>query len=313
MSLLNWGNRSLSGANEELSPLAAQNLVNRNFSLLGHCANSECRSVWFHLFRHHARPIFEAGWTCSPQCTEACLQSAVRRELSVPVNVQVTHRHRIPLGLLMHEKGWITSSQLRCAVEAQKEHGSPRIGEWLVRQGAADESLVTRALSVQWSCPVVPLSNGTTAVSSFLPQLFIDVFGVLPVQWAPGRTVYLGFEQNVDRALALALQRIEGSPVECGIVQSSTFRETQRRLQTSGLAGTQIAEAATGSAAAHLFSKAIERARPIRSRLVRVHEWLWLRMFLKPQPAGERRGACVRDVVCRVGFLDHSSDDSIGR
>jgi hypothetical protein len=56
----------------------------------------------------------------------------------------------------MLEQGWITAAQLRSALEAQRTSGG-RLGQWLVRREGISESLVTRALSLQWSCPVLPL------------------------------------------------------------------------------------------------------------------------------------------------------------
>ncbi|MBS1803017.1 MAG: hypothetical protein JST28_06590 [Acidobacteria bacterium] len=299
MSLLGWGARNVP-ADEKVALPAAIRVADKSPSLIGRCANVNCQSSWFQLFRNHARPIFEGGWTCSPECTEARLQPAVRRELGGAVEGQAAHRHRIPIGLLMHEKGWITSSQLRRAVESQKQYGALRLGEWLVKQGATEEDLVTRALSLQWSCPVLAVSNGLISSSVFLPELFVDAFGALAVPGPSGRSVYLGFEQNVDRALALALERVEGVRVECGVVPSSNFREGARLLRKQTLPGLQIADAANGLAAAHVFTKAIERARPIRSQLVRVHEWLWLRMICEPGAGSAPGSSRIRDVVCKV-------------
>ena len=101
-------------------------------------------------------PVFEGGWSCSPACTRAQVEAAVLRELEAAACREEIHRHRIPLGLVMLEQGWITSAQLRRALDAQKARGRPA-GPWLVRQQGVSEQLVTRALGLQWSCPVLPL------------------------------------------------------------------------------------------------------------------------------------------------------------
>jgi len=300
MPFLSRGSRIGSVSSEEAG---AATRVEANSSLIGYCSNPECRSAWIQLFRHRTRPVFEAGWTCSPECTEARLQLAVRRELDNSVEVQERHRHRIPLGLLMIENGWITSQQLRCALEAQREAKDLRIGECLVRQGAADKGLVTRALSLQWGCPVLtPGSRGLAGRGAVLPRLFIHAFGALPLQGPSGRILYLAFEQNLDRALAFSLEKIRGVRVECGIVQSSIFADHLRMVAKQDFPAVQLAEAASRSAAAHVLAKSIERAKPIGSRLVRVHEWLWLRMILKPQSAATEGIERTSDVVCRVGL-----------
>ena len=158
-------------------------------SVIGRCANPECRSNWFHLFRHRSTPVFDGGWTCSPECTEVRLLCALRRELDGPASTAETYRHRIPLGLLMLDKGWITRAQLREALQAQAAAGSGRLGDWLIKQKATDETFVTRALALQWSCPVLPLeAHDAAALTSVMPRLFLDAFGALPLRRGTGKT-----------------------------------------------------------------------------------------------------------------------------
>src|SRR5450631_41042 len=107
------------------------------------CANPACRSGWLHLWRSRSAPVFEGGWNCSAECTLERMQTAVRRELDGRGSVQDKHRHRVPLGLLMLEQGWITAGQLRGALEAQKTAGSGRLGYWLVGQQGVSEQLMT--------------------------------------------------------------------------------------------------------------------------------------------------------------------------
>jgi len=269
---------------------------------IGRCSNPGCRSGWLQLFRKRTRPVFEEGWTCSADCTEARLQLSVRRELAGWQQVQEIHRHRIPLGLLMLEKGWITPHQLRRAVEEQRRSGELRIGEWLVKQGAAEEAQIARGLSLQWGCPVLSLSNGGMAGSNeVLPRLFVDAFGALPLLRSSGKIAYLGFEQSLDPILAFAVERMSGIRVESGIVQSSVYAGALGKVREQAFPALQLAEAASDFAAARLLAKAIERAHPISSRLVRVHEWLWLRMILQLPRAGSQISACMSDVVCRIG------------
>ena len=130
------------------------------------------------------------------------------------------HRHRIPLGLAMLEQGWITGSQLRGALEAQRAAGGGRLGQWLVRQQGVSEQLVTRALGLQWSCPVLGIdAHDAEGLTALLPRLFVDAFGALPLRVAAGRILYMGFESRLDPVLALAVERMTGLRVECGLVQ----------------------------------------------------------------------------------------------
>ena len=282
---------------------------NRSFrpGLIGSCANLDCRSSWMHLFRHRSTPVFEGGWTCSPKCTEACLLSALRRELDGRAASTETYRHRIPLGLLMLEKGWITRVQLREALEAQAAAGSGRLGEWLIKQRATDESAVTRALALQWSCPMLsPDAQDAAALTFAMPRLFLDAFGALPLRVAGRKLIYLGFEQTLDPVLTFAVGRMTGMRVESGIVQSTVFRLAHSSMLQAKFPAVQLAEAVSESAAAHLLARSIERLHPVDSRLVRVRDCVWLRMWLSSTSQSIPHISAISDVVCSVGAFDPS-------
>jgi len=270
--------------------------------ILEPCANPRCRSGWLHLWRGRSAPVFEGGWNCSPECTRERIQAAVRRELDGRGSGAITYRHRLPLGLLMLEQGWITAGQLKLALEAQKASGGGRLGQFLVRQQGVSEYLVTRALSLQWSCPVLPLEfHDPGALSSLLPRLFVDAFGVLPLRVAAGRLVYLGFEERLDPALALAVERMTGLRAESGLVRESEYRGARERMLNAVFPRVELLEAASGPGLVHALARAVERARPVESRLVRVHDCLWLRMWnaVPREPVPEV--GSVQDVIGSVG------------
>lgn len=270
--------------------------------MLEACANPGCRSGWLHLWRSRSAPVFEGGWNCSAECTAARMHAAVVRELEGRAHSRAGHRHRIPLGLVMLEQGWITQCQLRMALEAQRAAGTGRLGHWLVRQRALSEPMVTRALSLQWSCPVLPLEHhDATGLAAAMPRLFVEAFGALPLRLAAGRLLYLGFEANLDPVLALAIERMTGLRVESGIVRESVFRPAHGRMLEAKFPPVELVAAVSEAAAAHVLARAVERVRPVASRLVRVHDCLWLRMLLRPQNGPLPESRSVQDVVCSIG------------
>ena len=266
------------------------------------CANPACDSGWLHLLRSRSTPVFEGGWSCSAACTRARVGLAVRRELEGRMMAPQAHRHRIPLGLTMLEQGWITAPQLRAALEAQKAAGGGRLGYWLIRQQGISEKLVTRALGLQWSCPVLPLEfHDAEALTAVLPRLFIDAFGALPLRIAAGQLIYLGFEDRLDAVLALAIERMTGLRVESGLVQGSEFSPAHLRMLSARFPPVALIEASSEAAMVHALAKAVEKARPVESRLVRVHDCLWLRMFLRPQTTSLPEPGTVEDLICSIG------------
>jgi hypothetical protein len=266
------------------------------------CANPGCGSGWLHLWRSRQAPIFEGGWSCSAACTAALVASAVRREMDGRGFTAESHQHRIPLGLMMLEQGWITSSQLRRAMEAQRLAKSGRLGQWLVRQQGVSEQLVTRALGLQWSCPVLPLEfHDAEALAVLVPRLFVDAFGALPLRMAAGQILYMGFEDRLDPILALAVERMSGLRVESGLVQESLFGPAHTRMLSAKYPAVELMEAVSEQVLARALSKSIEHARPVESRLVRVHDCLWLRMWHRPQSGPMPECASIQDLICSLG------------
>jgi len=266
------------------------------------CANPDCGSGWLHLWRSRSAPVFEGGWNCSAACTVARVATAVGRELDGRGAAPENHRHRIPLGLVMLEQGWITSGQLRQALDAQKVAGTGRLGHWLVRQQGVSEQLVTRALGLQWSCPVLPLEfHDAEALTPVLPRLFVDAFGALPLRVAAGKLLYLGFEDRLDPVVALAVERMSGLRVESGLVQGSLFRPVHARMLSAKFPPVELIEAASEPALVHALAKSIERVRPMESRLVRVHDCLWLRLWRRLQGGAVPEQDSVQDLICTIG------------
>lgn len=271
---------------------------------MAQCSNPECASSWLHLWRSRTVPVFEGGWCCSADCTRAQVEAALRRERNARGGGIETHRHRVPLGLAMLEQGWITAEDLRRALAAQRAAGGGRIGQWLVRNGAASEAMVTRALGLQWKCPVLPLeSHDAETLTRLLPRLFVDGFGALPLRVAAGKILYLGFEDRLDPALALAVERITGLRVESGVVEESQFRTAHARMLEAQFPVAELVEAASESALARAFTRAIEKLRPVEARLVRIHDCAWMRLWLRPQrgPLPELSG--IRDVIGSTGRM----------
>jgi hypothetical protein len=267
------------------------------------CANAHCKSGWLHLWRSRSTPVFEGGWNCSAECTAERVEAAVHREMEGRCSAPENHRHRIPLGLTMLEQGWITPRQLREAVQAQKAAGGGRLGNWLVRQQGVSEQLVTRALGLQWNCPVLPLEfHDADALTVLMPRLFADAFGALPLRVAAGKLLYLGFEDRLDPVVALAVERMTGLHVECGLVEETAFRKAHVRFLKSNFPAVELMEAASEPAMTEALARAIERVRPVESRLVRVHDCIWMRMWRRAQRGALPVAASVIDLIGSIGL-----------
>jgi hypothetical protein len=287
---------------EALEPIRKRSIsAPRPGGLFSHCSNPECASGWLRLWRRRSAPVFEGGWLCSTACTTARIEAAVRRELDGKRFDGATHRHRVPLGLVMLEQGWITPEQLRQTVDAQRATSQGKLGQWLVRQHGVSSHLIARALSLQWSCAVFPVEqHDPEAMAPVLPRLFVDAFGALPIRVAANAILYLGFEERPDPVVALAIERISGLRVEAGLVLESLFQPGHQRMLNAAYPPVELIEAASESPVVRILTRAIERAKPLQAKLVRMHDCLWLRMWTRPQLGAVPEPGGVEDVICSL-------------
>ena len=281
----------------------------RSPSMFPVCANPGCSSGRFRLWRNRQAPVLEGGWGCSPDCMRAMVRTLIVREMEGREAQPPAHRHRVPLGLVMLAQGWITHSQLKAALEAQKQAGRGRLGEWLVERHGLDEQYVTRALGVQWNCPVFSLDgHQAEVVAPLVPRLFVDTFGLLPVRVTSSRNLHIGFEESVDRCVTFAVERMSGLPVEAGLVHGPDFHRAHRRMLAAIYPKTRIMEASGVEALVRTLAAIIEEARPVEAKLVRIHDFLWLRLWRSAgglahrQPVPPREA--VEDVVCSLTQFD---------
>lgn len=251
------------------------------------CSNPHCASGWLHLWRKRGVPVIEGGWLCSSACTRARVEDLLRRE-RVEVAPVAAHRHRIPIGLLLLEQGWITREQLKDALEAQRDGAGTRLGEWLVANRGLAEGRLTHALGLQWSCPVFSLEkHGGALPVTAVPRILAESFGFVPLRLAASGILYLAFEDRIDHSLALAIERVTRLRVECGLLNGSEFRVAEERYRQGRFARVRMIEAGSSGLLAEAFANEIEKAKPFEGRLVRLHDLFWLRLWTQPGGSGE--------------------------
>ena len=253
------------------------------------CSHPGCSSGWLRLWRSRQAPVFEGGWLCSPECARARIRAAVMRELQGHGEPPVAHRHRVPLGLILLSQGAISPAQLRAALARQRTAGG-RLGRWLECEHGIDPRSITRGLGTQWGCPVLSLANHSLDQSAPLaPRLLLDAFGFLPLRQPGAALVYVGFEDRVDRCVSFAVERMTGLRVEAGLIDGREFASAHRRLLAAPFPAARMVEAAGAEALAETFAQRFEQARPVEARLVRMHDYFWLRLWSQVKRDGEAR------------------------
>lgn len=271
------------------------------------CANLECTTMWTAPWRNRRRPIFEGQWGCSGRCVLELVRTAIRRETGDAVhNSQLQHRHRVPLGLLLLAQGWITQSQLQYSLGIQRERGG-RIGEILVSECGVEPDRITRGLSQQWSCPILDTNAfSPRAMALVAPAIFTQRFGMLPVRVAGSRILYLGFEDRLDAASALALEQMTGLKIESGLIHTKEYEAAQKALFDSEGVPLREESCDERDAMASRMTAILEQKQPVAAKMVRLHHYYWLRLWLEPSAIGQQgtlpvHGEDMLDYVFSVG------------
>ncbi|WP_188757729.1 hypothetical protein [Edaphobacter acidisoli] len=271
------------------------------------CGNSECAGGWTAPWRSRRRPIFEGQWGCCGRCVLAMVRAAVQRESVDGTADDVPHRHRVPLGLVMLAQGWITQSQLRTALDAQRAHGTGRIGDWLVAECGVGAERVTRGLSVQWNCPVLTTEGfSPEAMALVMPRIFVEEFGLLPLRVAGSRILYLGFQDRRDSSVALALEQMTELRVESGLLGETQFASVREKLLGCEGVPVKSGNVEDLDSLSARITAALEQKQPVASRLLRVRGYFWLRMWLEASALGRSgnlpaSGEDLMDYVFSIG------------
>lgn len=275
-------------------------------SVFSACGNPRCATGWLRLWRSRRAPGFEGRWACSPECMGELVAAAVRREMDR--GSLTPHAHWLPMGLLLVEQGRLTAEQLREALQEQRRTAGEseetrRLGEWLMERSVLDEAALTRALSVQWNCPVLPLDGfNPEETAGALPRFLADAAEALPVRVAGGRLLYLAFAGGLDRGLSAAVEAMTGLQVAAGMAPDSAFYPAHQRYLDTPAPRAHFLEAGDSWLLARAMTRRIEAERPVEARLRRVHGWFWLRMWRRP-PTGIPRCGDVEDVIGAVGGM----------
>jgi len=201
---------------------------------------------------------------------------------------------------MMLAQGWITHSQLQKALAAQRENGTGRIGEWLMSECGLEAGQIVRGLSMQWGCPVLSTEGfSPEAMTLVLPRVFVERFGLLPLRVAGSRILYLGFADRLDASAAFAVEQMTELKVESGVVEGEQFKSARERLLACDGVELKLEAAHDRDAMAARITAVLEQKQPIASRVVRLHEYYWLRIWLESGAIGRsgRLPATNEDVM----------------
>jgi hypothetical protein len=269
------------------------------------CANPECRTGWLRLFRSRAFPRFEEKWVCSATCMERVIAVAVRGQIESWQPAPAERALRMPLGLILLSRGWISHRELQEALAAQRRAQEGRIGEWLHHLHGISEETIAKGLAIQWNCAVLPSGMpGLEPAPALLPAVLRRRYDLALLRQGPDAALYLAGKYRPEHAAARAVEHMLHEPVHAAFIEDGMWQ-----LAEMDAADVELEIPGRDGVAAYI-SELVERARPSDARLVRVHDHLWLRLWIGRRG---RRPMQVRDVVLPLrGLGDHQPVEKIG-
>ena len=218
----------------------------------------------------------DGDWFCSPECFE---RGMTIRLAQLPVAQRPARTTRIPLGLLLHKRGVITTEQLNLALDEHRGSGM-KLGEYLRRKYAVPESEIAGAVAAQWSCPTFPASEISSTWLGIIPLRLIECYRILPVRLLEAnRQLYVGCAERVPYDVLYAMEKILELRTEPCIISDSAF--AAQLLQQSNDAGETdiVVESLTPPAEiARMTRGYAQQLQADEVRYVRCGSYVWLRV-----------------------------------
>jgi CheY-like chemotaxis protein len=171
------------------------------------------------------------------------------------------------------------------AVEAMRNGACDygKIGEWIQRLGFASEQEVTKALALQWGCPVAASFDPAGHYSpGEIPLPILEAFQMLPLNYVLStNTLYLAFGERVDHAALYAIEKILNCrTLPCVAGRESIATQLEAMRQICRPADVEFGPMADLNEMGRIAASYVTRLNPAEVRLSRIGSFIWLRLVL---------------------------------
>jgi hypothetical protein len=244
------------------------------------CAGTECSrryplmNGWIQ--RDEGLHTQDGDWFCSPACFE---RGMTLRLAQLPTSQRPPRTNRIPLGLLLHKRGVITTEQLNLALDEHRSSGM-KLGECLRRKYGIPESEIAGAIAAQWSCPTFPASEIAPVWLGVLPLRLIERYRILPVRLIePTRQLYVGCAERVPYDVLYAIEKMLELRTEPCIISDSAFASQLRQHSHDTVENDIVVESLTSpSEVARMTRNYAQQLQADEVRYVLCGSYVWLRV-----------------------------------
>jgi hypothetical protein len=169
-------------------------------------------------------------WYCSPRCFAAAAEQRLSELLTTRRLDQANRVPRMPLGLSLMSRGLLTKTQLKDAMDLQKETGE-EIGEIVVRQGLVSEDQLTAVRASMWGCAVFDVRKHILRARIAIPSALIRQYSAIPLHYVETtRLLLVGFVKGVEYGLLYAIEQVTGCKTQACFVTPTDFEARMREM-----------------------------------------------------------------------------------
>lgn len=243
------------------------------------CDSLQLRSRWQRMQRRRSGVSLQGRRYCGADCLRQAILEILWENRSAPQRASMAS-HRVPLGLLLLSRQQISAEHLRSALEAQRNSGSGKIGEWLQQLGFATELDVTAALARQWGCPMLRAEAAGLFADHCpaIPLPLLESFQMIPVELVEAnRSLLVAFSAAVDHNALYAIERMLGYHTEPCLVTAGKMRQGLLALAGMRVSDDVIFERVEDSECARIIASYAAKLAAREIRLARCGKHLWAR------------------------------------
>jgi hypothetical protein len=251
--------------------------------LVPKCANSSCKmKTLLQAFSHRHRGLnVDGNWYCGPSCFEQAVKGKIAEMMTFQGKPAKARTSRVPLGLLLLQRGVLTAEQLRVALE---QHRSTELnfGDAVQQLGFATQEQVTAAVAAQWSCPVFPLGDRQLEVQVRVPRRFLELYGLLPVHYSESeRRLLIGFVSGVQPQVLYTIGHMTGSTVAPCFITAREYEMHLHSPSTPVLRDDEqvFEQVVETSEMARITTNYVVQLAADQVRLGKCRDYLWTRIF----------------------------------
>jgi hypothetical protein len=248
------------------------------------CASPNCSSnTLFQTITRRSRGInVDEHWYCQ-DCLEPSVQAKILELMSSQGRPARAHASRIPLGLLLLQRGILTAEQLKIALDRHRLT-ELNFGDVVQQLEFATAEQVTAAVAAQWACPVISLGERQLELGVRIPHRFLEMYGMLPVHFVESeRRLLIAFVTGVQHQMLYTIGQMTSCTVTpCFITaneyQSHLHLASQVSVRDNEVVFEQIIEAAE---MARITCNYVGQLAAERLRLGRCRDYIWARIWGK--------------------------------